>query len=73
MVKVTAGQVSQMLGVSVSTVLRLERDGVLPAAERFGPGRRRRWDLDEMLAFTVSAAKGDGRRFRRAPLAVPGG
>jgi len=73
MVKVTAGQVSQMLGVSVSTVLRLERDGVLPAAERLGPGRRRRWDLDAILAFKLSVAKGDGRRFRRAPLAVPGG
>ena len=57
----------------MSTVLRLERDGVLPAAERLGPGRRRRWDLDAILAFKLSVAKGDGRRFRRAPLAVPGG
>jgi len=73
MVKVTAGQVAQLLGLSVSSVLRLERDGVLPAAERLGPGRRRRWDLDEMLAFREAATKGEGRRFRGAPLAVSAG
>lgn len=70
MVLLTTTQAAHLLGVSPSTVIRWEHDGLIPPATRPGAGRHRRWRLDDIESVRRSH---DDRqpRFRPAPPAAP--
>ena len=57
---VTRKKAAEMLGVSLSSIQRLEKRGDLPEPERFG--RTVRHELDDIVAF----AKGNGLPIKRS-------
>ena len=50
-------QVSEMVGLSRTTIWRREREGDFPQRIRLG-GRRVGWDADEVIAWLKSRPKG---------------